>query len=85
MALGYLALVSAPWGYTPAACGHRTKIAAAVSAVPPTAIGEHASAATCCCGETPDAPEVRAFLLEHHPDLWQPLLDLFSSLGAHIK
>ena len=32
--------------------------------------------------KTAVCPEI---VLEHHPDLWQPLLDLFSSLGAHIK
>ena len=44
--------------------------------------------ATIVCGDNFYAENMetgRAFLLEHHPDLWQPLLDLFASLGAHIK
>ena len=52
----------------------------------PTAVGEFASGShVLLWGDGLTAPEVRAFLLEHHPDLWQPLLDLFASLGAHIK
>ena len=62
------------------------KIAVAVSAVAPTAVGEFASGShVLLWGDGLTAPEVRAFLLEHHPDLWQPLLDLFARLGAHIK
>ena len=87
MALGYLALgVSAAGVYAGGVAAIAAKIAAAVSAVAPTAIGEHASGShVLLWGDGLTAPEVRAFLLEHHPDLWQPLLDLFSSLGAHIK
>ena len=29
--------------------------------------------------------QVEAFLLEHHPDLWRPLLRLLGTLGASIK
>ena len=87
MALGYLALgVSAVGVYAGGVAAIAAKIAAAVSAVAPTAIGEHASGShVLLWGDGLTAPEVRAFLLEHHPDLWLPLLDLFSSLGAHIK
>ena len=87
MALGYLALgVSAVGVYAGGVAAIAAKIAAAVSAVGPTASGEHASGSHVrLWGDGLTAPEVRAFLLEHHPDLWQPLLDLFSSLGAHIK
>ena len=87
MALGYLALgVSAVGVYAGGVAAIAAKIAAAVSAVAPTAIGEHASGShVLLWGDGLTAPEVRTFLLEHHPDLWQPLLDLFSSLGAHIK
>ena len=86
-ALGVLALgVSAVGVYTGGVAAIAAKIAVAVSAVAPTAIGEHASGShVLLWGDGLTAPEVRAFLLEHHPDLWQPLLDLFSSLGAHIK
>ena len=87
MALGYLALgVSAVGVYAGGVAAIAAKIAAAFSVVAPTAIGEHASGShVLLWGDGLTAPEVRAFLLEHHPDLWQPLLDLFSSLGAHIK
>ena len=87
LARGELALgVSAVGVYAGGVAAIAAKIAAAVSAVAPTAIGEHASGShVLLWGDGLTAPEVRAFLLEHHPDLWQPLLDLFSSLGAHIK
>ena len=87
MALGYLALgVSAVGVYTGGVAAIAAKIAVAVSAVAPTAVGEFASGShVLLWGDGLTAPEVRAFLLEHHPDLWQPLLDLFASLGAHIK
>ena len=86
-ALGYLALgVSAVGVYTGGVAAIAAKIAVAVSAVAPTAVGEFASGShVLLWGDGLTASEVRAFLLEHHPDLWQPLLDLFSSLGAHIK
>ena len=86
-ALGYLALgVSAVGVYTGGVAAIAAKIAVAVSAVAPTAVGEFASGShVLLWGDGLTASEVRAFLLEHHPDLWQPLLDLFASLGAHIK
>ena len=86
MALGYLALGVSAVGVYAGGVAIAAKIAAAVSAVAPTAIGEHASGShVLLWGDGLTAPEVRAFLLEHHPDLWEPLLELFSSLGAHIK
>lgn len=86
-ALGVLALgVSAVGVYTGGVAAIAAKIAVAVSAVAPTAVGEFASGShVLLWGDGLTAPEVRSFLLEHHPDLWQPLLDLFASLGAHIK
>ena len=86
-ALGVLALgVSAVGVYAGGVAAIAAKIAVAVSAVAPTAIGEHAAGShVLLWGDGLTAPEVRAFLLERHPDLWQPLLDLFSGLGAHIK
>ncbi|HJB51845.1 MAG TPA: helix-turn-helix domain-containing protein [Candidatus Oscillibacter pullicola] len=86
-ALGYLALgVSAVGVYTGGVAAIAAKIAVAVSAVAPTAVGEFASGShVLLWGDGLSAPEVRSFLLEHHPDLWEPLLDLFASLGAHIK
>ena len=86
-ALGYLALgVSAVGVYSGGVAAIAAKIAVAVSAVAPTAVGEFASGShVLLWGDGLSAPEVRSFLLEHHPDLWEPLLDLFASLGAHIK
>ena len=86
-ALGVLALgVSTVGVYAGGVAAIAAKIAVAVSAVAPTAIGEHAAGShVLLWGDGLTAPEVRAFLLERHPDLWRPLLDLFSSLGAHIK
>ena len=62
------------------------KIAEAVSAVAPTAVGEFASGShVLLWGDGLTAPEVQTFLLEHHPDLWRPLLRLLTEIGAHIK
>ena len=58
----------------------------AVSAVAPTAVGEFASGShVLLWGDGLTAPEVQTFLLEHHPDLWRPLLRLLTEIGAHIK
>ena len=87
MALGYLALgVSAVGVYAGGVAAIAAKIAAAVSAVTPTALGEHASGShVLLWGDGLTAPEVQTFLLEHHPDLWRPLLRLLTEIGAHIK
>ena len=87
VSMGLLALgVSAVGVYAGGVAAIAAKIAVAVSAVAPTAVGEFASGShVLLWGDGLTAPEVRSFLLEHHPDLWQPLLDLFASLGAHIK
>ena len=62
------------------------KIAVAVSAVAPPAVGEFASGShVLLWGDGLTAPEVQTFLLEHHPDLWRPLLRLLTEIGAHIK
>ena len=29
--------------------------------------------------------QVESFLLEHHPDLWRPLLRFLTAVGANIK
>ena len=86
-ALGYLALgVSAVGVYTGGVAAIAAKIAVAVSAVAPTAVGEFASGShVLLWGDGLSAPEVRSFLLEHHPDLWEPLLRLLTDIGAHIK
>ena len=52
----------------------------------PTAVGEFASGShVLLWGDGLTAPEVQTFLLEHHPDLWRPLLRLLTEIGAHIK
>ena len=78
---------SAPWGvYAGGVAAIAAKIAVAVSSVAPTAVGSSPPAAMCCCGgDGLTAPEVQTFLLEHHPDLWRPLLRLLTEIGAHIK
>lgn len=86
-ALGYLALgVSAVGVYAGGVAAIAAKIAVAVSAVAPTAVGEFASGShVLLWGDGLTAPEVQTFLLEHHPDLWRPLLRLLMEIGAHIK
>ena len=62
------------------------KSAVAGPAAPPTAVGEFASGShVLLWGDGLTAPEVQPFLLEHHPDLWRPLLRLLTEIGAHIK
>ena len=51
-----------------------------------SAVGEFASGShVLLWGDGLTAPEVQTFLLEHHPDLWRPLLRLLTEIGAHIK
>ena len=87
LAMGYLALgVSAVGVYAGGVAAIAAKIAVAVSAVAPTAVGEFASGShVLLWGDGLTAPEVQTFLLEHHPDLWRPLLRLLTEIGAHIK
>ena len=84
-ALGYLALgVSAVGVYAGGVAAIAAKIAVAVSAVAPTAVGEFASGSHVLLGgDGLTAPEVQTFLLEHHPDLWRPLLRLLTEIGAN--
>ena len=86
-ALGYLALgVSAVGIYAGGVVASAADVAVGVAAAGPTAIGEHADGTNVLLwGSGLTAPEVRSFLLEHHPDLWRPLLDLLAAIGAHIK
>ena len=86
-ALGYLALgVSAVGIYAGGVVASAADVAVGVVAAAPTAIGEHADGTNVLLwGSGLTAPEVRSFLLEHHPDLWRPLLDLLAAIGAHIK
>ena len=62
------------------------KIAVGVAAVGDTAVGNNALGKhVLLWGNGLSRGEVEMFLLEHHPDLWRPLLRLLSFMGAHIK
>ena len=62
------------------------KIAVGVAAMGETAVGYDAAGEHILLwGDGLTRGEVEAFLLEHHPKLWRPLLDLLSALGASIK
>ena len=62
------------------------KIAVGVTAVGETAVGYDAAGAhTLLWGDGLTRTEVEAFLLQHHPNLWKPVLNLLSIFGANIK
>ena len=62
------------------------KIAVGVAAVGETAVGYDAAGKHILLwGNGLTQPEVEAFLLEHHPKLWKPLLKLLALFGANIK
>ena len=62
------------------------KIAVGVAAVGETAVGYDAAGKhVLLWGNGLTQPEVEAFLLEHHPNLWKPLLKLLAVFGANIK
>lgn len=62
------------------------KIAVGVAAVGETAVGYDAAGTHILLwGNGLTQPEVEAFLLEHHPTLWTPLLKLLAFFGANIK
>lgn len=62
------------------------KIAVGVAAVGDTAVGYDAAGKhVLLWGNGLTQPEVEAFLLEHHPKLWTPLLKLLAFFGANIK
>lgn len=62
------------------------KIAVGVAAVGETAVGYDAAGRhVLLWGEGLTRAEVEAFLLEHHPELWRPLLKLLALFGANIK
>ena len=79
--------VCAVGGYAGGVCAVGSKIAVGVAAAAgETAVGYDADAAhVLLCGNDLSRAEVEAFLQAHHPDLWRPLLRLFSALGANIK
>lgn len=62
------------------------KIAVGVAAVGETAVGYDAAGEhVLLWGNGLMQGEVKAFLLQHHPNLWKPVLNLLSILGASIK
>lgn len=62
------------------------KIAVGVAAVAETAVGYDAAGKHILrWGGGLTQGEVEGFLLQHHPNLWKPLLKLLSFFGTHIK
>lgn len=62
------------------------RIAVGMAAVGDTAVGYDALGKhVLLWGDGLTQAQVEAFLLEHHPNLWRPLLRLFSALGASIQ
>ncbi len=62
------------------------KIAVGIAAVGETAIGCDAAGKNILLwGGGLSRAEVEAFLLEHHPKLWRPLLNFLTCIGANIK
>lgn len=62
------------------------RIAVGVAAVGDTAVGYDAAGNNVLLwGDGLTRAQVEAFLLEHHPGLWRPLLRLLAGLGANIK
>lgn len=62
------------------------RIAVGLAAVGSTAVGYDAAGwHTLLWGDGLTRAQVESFLLEHHPDLWRPLLRLLSALGSNIK
>ena len=62
------------------------KIAVGVAVVGETAVGYDASGKHILLwGDSLTQGDVEAFLLQHHPHLWKPLLKFLSFIGANIK
>ncbi len=62
------------------------RIAVGVAAVGETAVGYDAAGKHILLwGDGLTQAEVEMFLLEHHPDLWRPLLKLLALFGSNIK
>ena len=87
LAVGVAAFGSAAVGvYAGGVAAVGDQIAVGVVAMGQTAIGQEATGQhTLLWGNGLTAVQVEQFLKEHHPDLWEPLLRLFSFLGAHIQ
>lgn len=87
-ALGCLAFgVSAIGLYAGGVCAAGTNIAVGVAAASAnTAVGCEADGAhVLLWGDGLSREAVEVFLLEHHPDLWKPLLQFLSDIGANLQ
>lgn len=87
-ALGYLAFgVSAVGLYAGGVCAAGREIAVGVAAASAnTAVGCEADAAhVLLWGSGLSREAVETFLLEHHPDLWKPLLRFLGDIGANLQ
>ena len=87
VAIGFAALgVSAVGVYAGGVVATGKEIAAGVVAAGKTAIGQEAQGQhVLLWGDGLTRPEVEAFLAEHNPGLWRPLLRALSLLGSHIQ
>ena len=88
LALGALAFGPVAMGlwYAGGVAALGGKIAVGVAALGETAIGYDAAGHHILLwGDGLAQAEVEAFLLEHHPNLWKPLLKLLALFGANIK
>lgn len=86
-AIGIVAVgVSAVGIYAGGVVATGKEIAVGVVAAGKTAIGQEAQGQhVLLWGDGLTRPEVEAFLTEHNPGLWRPLLRVLSFLGAHIQ
>ncbi|MDY5612842.1 helix-turn-helix domain-containing protein [Dysosmobacter sp.] len=87
VSVGYLAIgLSAVGVYAAGVAVNGLKIAVGVAASGETAVGRDAAGTNVLLlGDGLSRGTVETFLQTHHPNLWRPLLRLFSSLGANIK
>ncbi len=86
-AVGFAAVgVSALGIYAGGVAAVGREIAVGVAAAAKTAVGQEAAGQNILLwGDGLTRAQVEAFLLEHCPDLWRPLLRLFTLLGANIQ
>ena len=88
VAIGLLAFGTVAVGllYAGGVTALSNQIAVGVAAVGKTAVGYDAAGEhVLLWGDGLTYAEVRTFLLEHHPKLWEPLLDALARLGSVIK
>ena len=87
VALGILAVGTAAVGiYAGGVAVYGREIAVGVAAAGKTVIAENPDGVYELVYYKGIAEEtIRHFLLQHHPNLWKPLLDIFTLVGTHIK